>query len=101
MKHFPEKIQLLEKFSEHFDAYRLQTDKVDIYFAEYPAGKKIEPHSHDSENFGLVTLGCLELAAEGKTRNYRAGEWYHLPANTEHAATFAEDTAIIELWFKL
>lgn len=35
----------------------------------------------------------------GKVIKIRAGEWYHVPANTEHAAEFEIETDEIEFWF--
>lgn len=98
---FPEKFKTLEKFSEHFDAYRAKADGADIYFASYPAGMVIDPHTHDSDNYGIVTKGALCMTVDGKESRYTVGQWYSLPAKTLHSARFEEDTAIIEAWFKV
>ena len=50
---FPDAIRRLEPYSERFDAYRLRGQGCDVYFATYPAGTEIEPHHHDSDNYGL------------------------------------------------
>jgi len=100
MKHFPTSITRLEPFSEAFDAYRLKSEQVDMYFAEYPAGKDIAPHAHETHNDGVVIAGELHLMIDGNTLVYRVGDWYHIPANKTHSARFETDTAIIELWFK-
>ena len=36
---------------------------------------------------------------DGETQIISMGEWYHVAADKEHAAEFAEDTAEIEFWF--
>ncbi len=97
---FPKQLEELEPFQGQFDARRLQSDKVDVYFASYPAGTAIEEHTHDTDNVGVITSGSLTLIMNGKEQRFTTGEWYEVPANTPHAARFDEDTAEIELWFK-
>ena len=97
---FPEIIKKFEKFSDRFDAYRLSTNEVDIYFASYPKDTKIDSHNHDTENYGFITKGELILEVDGKQSNYKTGEWYHIPAGKNHSARFEIDTQEIELWFK-
>ena len=70
-----------------------------MLFASYPAGTRIEPHTHESENCGLVTRGELILITEGREERYRPGEWYHLDAGQEHAARFEVETSEVEFWF--
>ena len=71
-----------------------------MLFATYPAGTTIEPHTHPTNNVGVITKGQLILTV-GQTRSpsYGAGEWYHVPAGIEHAARFDTDSAEIEFWF--
>jgi hypothetical protein len=45
---FPEKIKSLPRFSGRFDAFRLAAEGCEIFFAEYPADTKIEPHMKHS-----------------------------------------------------
>lgn len=97
---FPDKLRLLEPYAGRFEAYRLTSEKVDIYFASYPAGTSIEPHQHDTENHGIITQGALYLTVNGKEKKYSVGEWYHVSAHVKHSAHFEEDTSEIELWFK-
>ncbi|MEO1690480.1 MAG: hypothetical protein AAFR63_02970 [Cyanobacteria bacterium J06631_6] len=42
--HFPNKILALPQFKGRFEANRLTTDQVDVYFASYSKGAEIEPH---------------------------------------------------------
>ncbi|MGH6782325.1 MAG: cupin domain-containing protein, partial [Sphingomonadaceae bacterium] len=83
-----------------FDAHKLTAAGCDVLFASYPAGTQIPPHSHDTDNFGLITRGELILTMDGRTERYGAGAWYQVPAFMEHAAEFNEETDEIEFWFK-
>jgi len=97
---FPDQIKLFPKFSGPFDAHRLETESVDIYFASYPAGTLIEPHTHETDNFGVITQGELILMKDDTEQRFGVGDWYQIPANVSHAAKFEQDTAEIEFWFK-
>ncbi len=97
--HFPELIRDLPEFTGPFDAYRLQANSCEVLFASYPAGTEIEPHSHPTENVGVITEGELILVIGGGERRYAKGDWYHIEANEEHAARFEVITSEIEFWF--
>lgn len=99
MSKLPTLLSNLPKFEGPFDAHKLQAEGCDVLFASYPAGTVIRPHSHDTENVGIITKGCLLLTMDGKTTRYEAGEWYHVPAQAEHAAQFEAETSEIEFWF--
>ncbi|MCG8414829.1 MAG: cupin domain-containing protein [Pseudomonadales bacterium] len=98
-KYYPEKIRQLPPYEGRFEAFQLASENCDVLFASYPAGTKIEPHSHETENVGVITVGQLLLTMDGETQVIAAGEWYHVPAGKTHAAEFPEDTAEIEFWF--
>jgi quercetin dioxygenase-like cupin family protein len=97
---YPELINVLPEYIGRFEARKLEAKDCDVLFASYPGGTVIEAHSHDTENVGIITRGELLLTMEGKTQRFGAGEWYHVPANKEHAAEFPVETAEIEFWFK-
>lgn len=99
-EHFPDRIRMLPRYSGRFEAFQLANPDVDVLFASYPAGTTIEPHTHDTENFGVITKGTLILIVDGQEQQFQSGDWYHLPPHTVHAARFEEDTAEIEFWFK-
>ena len=65
-----------------------------------PKGTVIEPHSHDTENVGVITQGELFLVVDGKETRYGPGDWYHLPAHVMHSARFDVETSEIEFWFR-
>jgi quercetin dioxygenase-like cupin family protein len=96
---FPAEIRRLDAFDGPFDAHRLPAEGCDVLFASYTAGTVIDPHRHDTDNVGVVTEGRLHLIVDGAETSYGPGDWYHVPAHTEHAARFETDSAEIEFWF--
>lgn len=99
MKSFPARIRALPAFEGPFDAYRLAATGCQVLFASYPAGTRIEPHHHPTENVGVITAGELILTSAEGERRFGAGEWYHLAPGEEHSARFEVETAEIEFWF--
>jgi quercetin dioxygenase-like cupin family protein len=99
MSHFPELLRGLPPFEGAFDAFKLEAKDCDVLFASYPKGTTIAPHRHETENVGVITQGELLLTLNGAERRYKVGEWYHIPANAEHAARFEVETSEIEFWF--
>jgi len=97
---FPDLIRSLPRFDGPFDAFRLACGGCDVLFASYPAGTTIDPHSHDTENCGVVTEGELILLTNGSERRLGPGQWYHLTAGQMHAARFEVATSEVEFWFK-
>ena len=93
---------LLKLFTHHtrFDALKFDAEGAEIYVARYPAGTVIEPHSHPTENYGVITRGELVLITNGTEKRFGAGSWYHLDPNEVHAARFEQETEEIEFWFK-
>lgn len=98
---YPEKIKQLPVYDGRFDAYKLEAKDIDVLFASYPAGTEIPAHRHDTENHGVITKGELILTMNGKTEKIGVGQWYYIPANTEHAAHFEVETDEIEFWFQV
>ncbi|MGB3491454.1 MAG: cupin domain-containing protein [Elainellaceae cyanobacterium] len=100
MTHFPKHIQSLQAFEGSFDAFKLAADDCDVLFASYPGGTDIPPHTHETDNVGVITQGELILIIDGQETRYRTGEWYQVSAGTVHSARFIEETSEIEFWFK-
>ncbi len=98
---FPTQIESLPAFDGPFDAFQLHADGCEVLFASYPAGTSIAPHRHDTDNVGVITRGALRLTIDEHVVVYGAGEWYHVPAQVEHAAEFDVDSAEIEFWFRV
>ena len=99
MPHFPELLRSLPKFDGAFDAFKLQAANCDVLFASYPAGTRIAPHHHETENVGVITQGELILTLDGRETRYGPGMWYHVAARATHAARFEQETSEIEFWF--
>ena len=97
--HFPPEIEALDAFDGPFDAFRLAANGCQVLFATYPAGTNIAPHTHVSNNVGVITRGRLSLVINGTQEVFGVGQWYHVPAGVEHGASFDEDSAEIEFWF--
>ena len=97
--HFPDLIRNLPAFDGPFDAFRLMADGCEVLFGSYPAGTVIEPHTHPTENVGVVTEGELILTRSGETTRHVAGDWYHLDPEEGHAAQFDVDCSTVGFWF--
>lgn len=97
---YPDRIKLLPLYDGRFDAYKLEAEDSNVLFASYPAGTSIPSHSHDTDNYGVITRGELVLTMNNETSKYGVGDWYHVPAGVEHAARFEYETDEIEFWFK-
>ena len=98
---YPNRIKTLPLYDGRFDAYKLAAKDSDVLFASYPAGTSIPPHSHDTDNHGVITRGELILKMNGKVTRVGIGEWYYVPANTEHSAKFDVEPHEIEFWFRI
>lgn len=97
---YPDKIKSLPLYDGRFDAYKLKAEGADVLFASYPAGTVIPPHTHDTDNYGVITRGELLLTMNGRVTHHKAGDWYHVPAGVEHAARFDVETDEVEFWFE-
>ncbi len=97
---FPPRIRALPPFEGPFEAHRLAAEGCEVLFASHPAGTTIDPHTHATENCGIITRGELVLITNGRESIYGPGDWYHLAPGQEHAARFEVDTAEIEFWFE-
>lgn len=101
MIQFPQQIRSLPKFKGTFDAFKLEAKDCDVLFASYLSGTVIPPHTHTTDNVGVITQGELILSIDGRETSYQVGEWYHVPAQAIHAARYDKHTAQIEFWFYL
>ncbi len=98
--HFPSRIRALPPFDGPFDAFRLAASDCEVLFASYPAGTQISDHSHDTENWGVVTQGELILVTRGAEQHIGPGQWYHVEPGQVHGARFEVETSEIEFWFQ-
>jgi quercetin dioxygenase-like cupin family protein len=96
---YPQRIKELPLFDGRFDAYQLEAKNSTVLFASYPPGTSIPPHTHETDNHGVITRGELILTMDNKTTRIGVGEWYHVPANVEHSASVEVATDEVEFWF--
>jgi quercetin dioxygenase-like cupin family protein len=92
--------QQLTKFSGRFEAWQHQSDNLQLFCAYYPADTVIEPHSHETDNCGVIIQGEIFITIEGIEKSYKTGEWYEVAAGIVHSARTTELTTEIEFWFK-
>jgi quercetin dioxygenase-like cupin family protein len=55
------------------------------------AGALVPPHDHESEEFGQVIRGSLELEIGGRTTVLAAGEGFLIPGHVPHGARAGDD----------
>lgn len=96
---YPNRFKELPLYDGRFDAYKLAAHDSDVLFANYPAGTNIPPHTHETDNYGVITRGELVLTMAGEVTRHGPGDWYHVPAGAEHSAKFEVETDEIEFWF--
>jgi len=98
---YPDRIKQLPLYDGRFDAHKLEAKESNVLFASYPSGTSIPPHTHETDNYGVITRGELILNMNNEVTRYGVGEWYHVPAGAEHAAKFETETDEIEIWFNV
>lgn len=98
---FPARIKKLPPFDGAFDAFKLVAQNCDVLFATYPPGTSIDPHTHDTDNWGIVTKGKMFITMNGKEIDYGIGDWYHVPSGVVHSARCEVETEEIEFWFSV
>lgn len=98
---FPPRIRALEPYAGRFDAFRLRAEGCEVLFGTYPAGTRIEPHTHATDNWGVVTKGEMAIVIDEVERRYGPGDWYHVPAGAEHSAFCDVDSEEVEFWFSV
>lgn len=96
---FPEVFQNLPPFKCRFDAFQMMGENCKILFATYPPGTDIEPHTHDTFNWGIITRGAMHLTVEGVEKTYNVGDWFNVPLEAVHSARCDDATEVIEFWF--
>lgn len=95
----PPAIRELPQTGAHLPAHHLAAVGCDVLFVPCPAGSNLPPHSHDTDNLGVIISGEAIVTVDGQTRRYGAGEWYETAAGEDHAVRFDVDTVQIEFRF--
>ncbi len=76
---------------------RLKGTGAELVRVEIPRGVVAPSHSHPHEQFVEVLNGAGTLTTPEGARPFRAGDVFHFPAETEHAASFDQDTVFLEI----
>lgn len=76
---------------EEFAAAARAEGYDEIVEREMPAGFRDPEHHHAWDARILVTAGEFTIAMGGKTRSYRAGERFEVPAGTPHAEAVGDE----------
>ncbi len=97
---FPEPIDLLPQADIPFPGIRGWLSQgvghQIVFFDIEPVGL-VPPHTHGAQ-WGIVVEGEMELTIDGKTRTYRKGDSYHIPAGVEHSARFLTRVRAIDVF---
>lgn len=80
------------------DTFRLPQHGCDVAFTHYSAASSTEPNSNPREHRCLIVSGKVMLKIQTNEFQLGAGEWFHIPANTEHQLQFLDETSLIEFW---
>lgn len=97
---FPEIITGLPEADIKFPGVRgwiAQGDNYQIVFFEIESTAQVSEHSHDAQ-WGIVVEGEMELTIEGRTRVYRKGDDYSIPAKAKHSAKFLTKCRVIDFF---
>jgi len=79
-------------------AWILQGETHQLVFFQMEANARVPEHSHDYAQWGMVIEGEIGLTIEGKTRNYKKGDEYLIPARAKHKARFLAKSRVIDLF---
>ena len=68
-----------------------QGEQLSAVLYSLAAGAAVPAHAHESEEFGQVLAGSLELDVAGRTTVLTAGEGFLIPGAVPHAARAGDD----------
>ena len=97
---YPELVRSLPEIEAPVPGVRgwlLQGPQSQAVFFDIEAGTLIPPHSHCAQ-WGLVVEGEISLTISDRTRTYRKGEWYFIPAGAVHSAAFPSRVNVIDVF---
>ncbi|HPF71355.1 MAG TPA: cupin domain-containing protein [Candidatus Krumholzibacteria bacterium] len=76
--------------------YSMCDDEKQLVFFLFDEGVSVPDHSH-CEQRGMVVSGEMLIEIEGETNLFQAGDFYVVPANVRHRASFSRPTFVIDL----
>ncbi|MDA2914345.1 cupin domain-containing protein [Acidobacteriia bacterium AH_259_A11_L15] len=97
---YPAEILALPEADIPFEGVRgrlLQGEKGSVVFFDIAPIGAVPAHAHGAQ-WGMVLEGEMELTLGGKTRTYRRGDRYYIPAGVEHSAHFKTRTFVIDFF---
>ena len=100
MAGFPEIIRKLPQADAPFPGitlWLLQGPTACATFVEAMEDADIPEHSHGPQ-WGVIVAGELVLTIDGKTRVYRPGEEYDVPAGVPHAAKLRRGVRVVDFF---
>ncbi|RLT93252.1 hypothetical protein [Ketobacter sp.] len=99
MSLFQNKSDYFLKGEDQLDVFHLGPHGCDVMFSRYEAGTEVHSATNSTLSKCLVVQGRLTVTQQGLTRHYGTGDWYEVPAMTEHDIHYLSDCSIIEFWF--
>ena len=99
---YPEFIRALPSLDVPFPEDVVETSVVQsasglVAFFTFLKDMELPPHSHGAQ-WGTVVEGEIELTIGGKTKVYRPGDTYSIPAGVEHGAQIKAGTRVIDVF---
>ena len=77
--------------------HALKSDRGLMVFFEILEDMELPPHSHKAQ-WGTVLDGQIELTIGDKTRIYRPGDSYNIPAGVVHSGKIPAGTKVIDVF---
>ncbi|MDP3262266.1 MAG: cupin domain-containing protein [Tabrizicola sp.] len=75
----------------------VRSDAALVVFFTFHKPMTLPMHSHGAQ-WGTVVEGEIELTIGGRTRIYRPGDSYSIPAGVQHGGTIAAGTRAIDVF---
>lgn len=92
-------IDTLHENANAADVFQLGPHGCNVMFTSYPKGTHTGILINIADAKNRLISGSIELTIYGKTQRIHAGEWYRVPANTDHTLHYLSDCSVIEFWF--
>ncbi len=75
----------------------IRSDAGLVVFFTFVKDMVLPPHSHKAQ-WGTVIAGEIEFTIDGKTRTYRPGDSYSIPAGVEHGAVIKAGSVVVDVF---